>query len=133
MVEIDPTVLAPAMAATLTAAGSSVITYAAMRRGKSGRINTTEADQLWNESTAIRRELREQIAQLERHISANEVDIAKLRAENAELKHEVLTLRTENQSLKVQVEQLRAENVELRSTQAAQGVRQDDAERGASL
>ena len=121
---IDLTVLAPALAAIVTAGGSSVVTYLAMRRGKSGQIKTTEANVLWTEAGAIRRELREQVQQLEAHISQNEVDIAKLRAENAELKHEVLTLRTENAALKVQVDILRAENVELRAKQegrAAEG------------
>lgn len=120
MIEVDLGVLAPALAAVVTAGGASLTTYIAVRRAKSGQIRTTEADVLWQESTAIRRELAERVQALQEHISRNEVDIARLRAENAELKHEVLTLRTENAALKVQVDQLRAENVELRAVQNGQ-------------
>ena|SRR6185295_3796593 len=118
--EVDLNLIAPLLAAIVTAGGASLVTYLTMRRAKSGRINSSEADVLWQESTSIRRELREQIQQLELHISQNEVEIAKLRAENAELKHEVLTLRTENASLKLQVDELKAENVELRTRQQQQ-------------
>lgn len=111
---IDPGFVATALAAIVTALASSFVTYYAIRRAKSGQIRTTEADVLWTEAGAIRRELREQVQQLELHISANEAEIARLRAENAELKHEVLTLRAENASLNGQIVELRAENVTLR-------------------
>lgn len=111
---IDLNLVAPALAAIVTAGAASVVTYFTVRRSKSGRINSSEADVLWEESTSIRRELREQVQQLERHISLNEVEIQKLRTENAELKHEVLVLRQENAALTVQVEKLKAENRELR-------------------
>lgn len=115
--ELDLNFIAPVLAAIVTAGIGGLVTYFSMRRAKSGRINSSEADVLWSESGAIRRELREQIQQLEVHLAKNEAEIAALRAENAELKHEVLTLRSENAGLKVQIEKLREENVELRAGQ----------------
>lgn len=127
---IDLTVLAPALAAIVTAGLASIGTYVSMRRAKSGQINSTEADQLWVESSAIRRELREQIQQMEMHIVDNEAridalrqEILALRAENATLKHEVLTLREENATLKQAIGALKQENVELRAKQQQQATR----------
>ena len=114
---IDLAVLAPALAAIVTAGAASIVTYFSVRRAKSGQIRTSEADVLWDESRDIRRHLAEQVQRLETQLSKQEVDIAKLRAENAGLKHEVLTLRQENQGLTVQVESLRTENIELRAAQ----------------
>lgn len=116
---MDAAVLVPALAAIVTAGGASLVTYFTMRRAKSGQINSSEADVLWEESASIRRELREQIQQLEQHLARNEAEIAALRSENAELKHEVLTLRAENAGLKAQIEKLREENVELRTAQTS--------------
>lgn len=110
--------LIPAMAALITSAVASAATYGAVRRAKSGAIKTTEADVLWKEAGAIRRELAERVQELEKHIERNDSEIATLRTENAGLKHEVLTLRSENAALRVQVEELRAENVELRRAQS---------------
>ncbi len=114
---MDLTSFAPVLAAIVTAAGASVVTYLTMRRAKSGRINSSEADILWEESTAIRRELRDQVGQLENHIGRNEAEISHLRVENADLKHEVLKLRSENAGLTLQIEGLKAENVDLRRKQ----------------
>lgn len=122
---IDLGFVAPVLAAFITAALSSFVTYQAMKRAKSGQINTTEADQLWRESTSIRRELREQVQNLEDHIKSNEIEIAALRSENAALKYEVLTLRQENADLKVRVDALKVENIELRDKTAAVEQRQD--------
>lgn len=121
---VDLAFVAPVLAATLTAGISAIVTYAAMRRSKSGRINSSEADVLWTESSAIRRELREQVQALEKHIQANEVEIAGLRSENAALKHEVLMLRQENAALKIQVDHLRVENINLRAAQTKQQERE---------
>ena len=121
---VDLALIGPMVAAALTAGASAIVTYAAMRRSKSGRINSSEADVLWTESTALRRELREQVQALEKHIQSNEVEIAGLRSENAALKHEVLMLRQENAALKIQVDAVKVENVDLRATQTKQQERE---------
>lgn len=119
---ISPDVLFPALAAIATGGGASLLTYLSVRLGKSGRINSSEADDLWKESGAIRRELREQVRALEARCAENEEEIIRLRAENAELKHELLTVRAENAALSVEVGRLTQENKELKqATLAVEG------------
>lgn len=110
-------VLIPAAGAVVAAFIGSAATYLSLRWSKSGQIKSTEADVLWEESTSIRRELREQIQQLKEHLDQTEMEVAQLRKENAELKIEILTLRRENTELKAMTEALRQENVVLRDTQ----------------
>lgn len=55
-------------AVVLAALVAPLLTYLVAKRQRSGRIATTEAAQLWNESTAMRVELRETVARLELRI-----------------------------------------------------------------
>jgi len=136
-VQIDPAVLFPGLAAIVTALAASGATYLAVRRAKSGRINSSEADVLWEESTAIRRELREQVQQLQHEIAQSNARIGELRTENAELKRELLTLRAENADLLVQVDQLKSENVDLRSRvmkgEEAEAIHDEERKEGKTL
>lgn len=68
--------LVPLMVAVAVPAG----TYLAVRRRLAGRITSSEAKDLWAESSAIRQEQRE----VERQLRA---DILGLHAENAQLRH----------------------------------------------
>lgn len=54
--------------AVLTLAGlcvTGLVTYLVARRTKSGKIDTSEAGKLWEESTLMRAELRQQVASLQ--------------------------------------------------------------------
>lgn len=103
---IDPAVLFPFAAAVITVVVASGVTYATMLRAKSGRIKSTEADDLWEESSNIRRFLREEVSGLK-------TELVEMREENALLRQEVLTLRTENSELKTEVLKYRQENAAL--------------------
>lgn len=123
-------VLLPALVAFATAIMASLATYVSVRRAKSGRINTTEADVLWKEAGKIRRELADRVRELQAEIERNGAEIAELRTENATLKHEVLTLRQENAALNVQVDELKRENKELRQATADVEGRQRELQNG---
>jgi predicted RNase H-like nuclease (RuvC/YqgF family) len=71
------------------------ITYAAVRRQRSGHVSSSEAADLWRESGEIRRELRTEINQVYERVRG-------LTAENEELRREVSVLRTENETLRAQ-------------------------------
>jgi len=120
-VQVDQSTLYPVMAATLTAIGSALVTYLGVRRAKSGRINSTEADALWDEARAIRQEYLSRLDKLQQRLDADEAEIARLRAALADRDAQLATLRAELAlrdakiaSLEAQVEALRAENIELR-------------------
>lgn len=55
-------------ALVLAALVAPLVTYLVAKRQRSGKIVTTEAAQLWNESTAMRRELRETVGRLEERV-----------------------------------------------------------------
>lgn len=58
-------------------------TYLVARRQRSGRVITTEAAQLWTESTQMRKELRDHVARLEERVSEQEIRIKELERERA--------------------------------------------------
>lgn len=60
---------------------TQVVVFLLGRRAKSGRIDTSEAKQIWNEANSIRTELR--------------AEVASLRCENQELRKENAALRKE--------------------------------------
>lgn len=77
----------------------------------SGRINTTEASDLWQESKSIREELRDEVAELQREIGqlrienqTMEAEINELKMENLILKNEIRILTLENGSLRKKLE-----------------------------
>lgn len=72
-----------------TAGGSVVIA----RRAKSGKIDTTEATELWQAATEIRQELRAEVAALR-------ADVKDLKDENRALKTESARVKAENTNLR---------------------------------
>jgi ATP/maltotriose-dependent transcriptional regulator MalT len=51
---------------------TGVVAYLVARRQRSGRINTSEATQLWQESTALRAELRSEVTALRAQLATME-------------------------------------------------------------
>lgn len=74
-----------ALLTTLGALFGGGLTYWTKRRTSSGSIDTSEAQELWAESTQLRLALREQIADRDLVIERLEAAIAALRKENADL------------------------------------------------
>lgn len=71
------------------------------KRQRSGKIDTTEAEKLWDEGTAMRRELRD--------------EVLSVRAENLLLREEQKTMRQELVQLRAETAVLRAELAALQS------------------
>lgn len=80
------------------------LSYLAIKLTKSGRINTTEASVLWDESKAMRDAYRDEAVQLRSETVA-------LRAECQALRAEVLALREESKAMRVESMALREEAV----------------------
>lgn len=67
------TLWVPILVAAVAAAG----TYLVARQKSSGRIGTSEASDLWAESQAIRRELRDEVTALRNQIRSDEDECAR--------------------------------------------------------
>jgi uncharacterized coiled-coil DUF342 family protein len=85
---MNPVVIAAIVGALLAPIGA----YLLAAKKMSGRISTTDADQLWEEAGEIRKDYRDQISSLRREIdelrkfvSSQQDVIASLRTTNAEL------------------------------------------------
>lgn len=93
-----------------------------LKRTKSGKIDTTEAADLWKEATAMRSELRDEVQALQSEIKALKEDEAALKAENQ-------TLRQENERWRARVETLETGMTELRSRNDSLNTRVTELER----
>jgi chromosome segregation ATPase len=69
-----------------------IVSYIAAAKKFSGRINTTEADALWQESASIREDYRSQLAARDRRIEALEARVAKFEADEDRLVRDNLNL-----------------------------------------
>ena len=79
---------------------SAITTYIVAKRRESGNIETSEAEQLWEEGKIMRLELREEIvalrsqaAELQKDLGNARTEVADLRIEAAQCKAEVIKLR----------------------------------------
>ena len=125
----------------IAAVGSALSAVVAIRRA-SGRVGTSEATELWNESRAIRQDyaarietLNEVVARCETRIEAQAQRIDDLEAKNeklylengnlkrmleehertiAELRNQLHDVSEENKRLKIEGQQLKGENTKLR-------------------
>lgn len=98
-------------------------TYIAAAKRLSGKINTSEAESLWAESSSIREDYRNRIAHAEERQAALEKRVADLEKANTDLRNENLTLRERNlecerhsAQLEERCEHLNEENDRLRRT-----------------
>src|SRR5574337_760032 len=83
----------PAILALVGVVAAPTLSYIAARRKSSGDPSTSEADLLWDESTKIRSELREDL-------KSTKIELESLRKENQDLKFQIYILQIENDSLK---------------------------------
>jgi hypothetical protein len=81
-------ILIPILVALISVSG----TYFAVRRKNSGRVDTTEAGVLWQEATAIRRELRDDNADKARRIDFLEKELSEANNKITGLQDRVATL-----------------------------------------
>lgn len=118
----------PVVIALLAAVIGPLLTYIAASRKLSGRIGTSEAASLWQESQSIRQDYRDRINESERRQAHLEERVAKLEEKNNELMKENLVLRRENldqaqtiRRCQERIEALERENTHLKSTIQALG------------
>ena len=102
------------LATLLVAVVSGLVTLLVARRSKSGRIDTSEAAKLWDEGTAMRLELRSEVATLRAQLSEATTSIAELnielrkaRTDAARARKEAIESRRESQELIEQIKQLK--------------------------
>lgn len=102
-----------AIVAVLSVLLSPLIAYVVAARRLSGKVNTSEASELWKESSSIREDYRERlryaddaIRRLEERVSSLENSNDDLRIENARLRAIIDTLQKENAELHAQVRRL---------------------------
>lgn len=89
------TVLAGAIAAVVVAVITATGSWLLARRTNSGTIDTTQAATLWEESRAMRAELRDQVARLHAEADNAQAAATRLEAEVGALRREVAQLRKE--------------------------------------
>lgn len=114
--------LAPILAASVAAIGA----YIAASRRLSGKIDTSEAGQLWAESASIREDYRNRISIAEARTLSLEQRVATLERDNSELARENGSLSARNLLLQHKMDELRGrfddleeKNMLLRETIAA--------------
>jgi hypothetical protein len=93
---------AAAWAAVAAAVIGPFLSFIVASRRMSGRIETTDADQLWEEAREIRKDYARQVglcrkenADLRANLQTLRKDNVKLREENGDLRKQVTTLKTQ--------------------------------------
>lgn len=81
-----PITVGQAILIVIGAVVTAVAGYMVAHLRNSGKIATSEASDLWKEGQSIRRELREEVAELREHVTRLESENATLREEVAFLK-----------------------------------------------
>lgn len=97
------------IALTAAVIGPLATFYMATRQ-LSGRINTSEAASLWQESASIREDYRQRIAEAEKRQAHLEERVAKLETANNTLQAENLELARKNFELDAQIQALIKDN-----------------------
>lgn len=99
---------------------TAAVSWFIARRAKSGKIETTEAKDLWVEANSMRHELRDQVKALQDEILALKTEgkscrdeVTKLRAENDEWRQRVDKHEATITDLRDQAEKLRKRVMEL--------------------
>jgi predicted RNase H-like nuclease (RuvC/YqgF family) len=94
------------LAGVVSALISPLIAYVVATRRLSGKVNTSEASELWKESSSIREDYRERLRYSDESIRRLEGRVQNLEASNDELL-------AENRQLRLRVDELQKENTEL--------------------
>jgi septal ring factor EnvC (AmiA/AmiB activator) len=87
--------VSPQVVAAVGTALTAILGVLVGRKTANGRVDKTEASELWKESAAIRRELQEQIRQLREEINAKDARIAHLEDQLRARDREILDLRAQ--------------------------------------
>jgi predicted RNase H-like nuclease (RuvC/YqgF family) len=129
---IEPALIVALIAAVVGPVG----TYIIAGRRLSGRIDTTEAASLWEESRAMRTDYRDRLAEAEKRMAKLEARIADEERANTTLTRENIDLIAKNQECEWKIEKLRErvamldrEKVLLRET--IESIVKEDPTRGA--
>jgi predicted RNase H-like nuclease (RuvC/YqgF family) len=111
--------LVPILAAVIAA----LAVYIEASRRLSGKINTSEAKSLWDESASIRKDYADRLAKSEERMAHQDERIGKLEERNNELARENLELKARNNELQArcddllrQLETFQSENESLKRT-----------------
>jgi hypothetical protein len=107
--------IVPIILGTLGALLSALGAVAVTRRQRSGKIDTTEAETLWAEGQAMRRELRDEAIALRAEVVALRVESVAMRTESAAMRAELVVLREESVSLRQAAADCRDEVVMLKT------------------
>lgn len=93
---------------------SGFVAYIVARRQRSGRIDTTEAETLWAESQAMRKELRDEAENCRGEVLALREEMVAVREEASVMRQELVAIRQEGIVLRAESVALREEMVTLR-------------------
>lgn len=102
-----PTAAWVALSAVIAAALGALGTWAAVRRQRSGSVETSEAQDLWTESKAIREELRNELTALRTRLADAEVKLAETLQKLAETNMKLVTAHNQAVDLREEVLELR--------------------------
>ena len=106
--------LVPVVLGVIGAAITGAVAYAVARRQRSGKIDTTEAETLWAEGQAMRRELRDEAETCRQEVLALRSEMVAVRAEASVMRQELVAIRQEGIVLRAESVALREEMVTLR-------------------
>lgn len=109
---MDP--LVPIILGVLGTFISGVVVYVNTKRQYSGKIGTTEAETLWAESQAMRKELRDESDNCREEVASLRGEMVGVRAEGTAMREELVALRQEGIVLRSESVALREEMVTLR-------------------
>jgi chromosome segregation ATPase len=100
-------VVSELLGGVLVASIAAIGTYIAAARKLSGKIGTSEAGQLWQESASMRDDYRTRIASSDQRIVSLEERVAMLEKANNELAHQNFELVAANSQLEITIASLR--------------------------
>lgn len=106
--------LVPVILGVAGAVISGVVAYVVSKRQRSGRIDTTEAETLWAESQAMRKELRDEAENCRGEVLILRTEMVAVRTEASVMREELVALRQEGIVLRAESVALREEMVTLR-------------------
>lgn len=107
----------PLVPVVLGLAGAVISGIVALRVAKlprTGRIDTTEAETLWAEGQAMRKELRDEAENCRGEVTALRTEMVAVRAEASVMRQELVAIRQEGIVLRAESVALREEMVTLR-------------------
>lgn len=96
------------------AAITAIVSFLIARRTSSGRISTTEAATLWQESQTMRHELRDEVAKWQAKAETLEAKIDTLEQENTQLRLDALQCKQEAHRLSDELAEVQRQLAQMR-------------------